>query len=53
VVSIVTGNGLKDVASAQKAAGIGDAPAGGLESRLIHIEPDMDLLAREFAKRGI
>ena len=43
VVSIVTGNGLKDVASAQKA----------IETKLIHIEPDMDLLAKEFEKLGI
>ena len=55
VVSIVTGNGLKDVASAQKAAGIFDGakPADDAESRLIHIEPDVDLLTREFEKRGI
>ena len=44
-VSIVTGNGLKDVASAQKAAST-DA------SNLIHIEPNMNLLAEEFARRG-
>ncbi|MDR0442078.1 MAG: threonine synthase [Treponema sp.] len=52
VVSLVTGNGLKDIASAQlatklpapKAAGIGAANAAGFSSRLIHIEPDMDLL---------
>jgi threonine synthase len=52
VVSIVTGNGLKDIASAQKAAGIG----GGVPDKsanLIHIEPDMELLAEEFAKRGV
>jgi threonine synthase len=52
VVSIVTGNGLKDIASAQRAAGI----SGGVthsDANLIHIEPDMDLLAKEFAKRGI
>ena len=42
VVSIVTGNGLKDVASARKA----------VQQNLIHIEPDMDLLANEFSKRG-
>jgi len=57
VVSIVTGNGLKDVVSAQKAAGIsavvsGAVPGGAGESKLIRIEPDMDLLAAEFAKRG-
>jgi threonine synthase len=42
VVSVVTGNGLKDTASAQKAAG---AP--------IHIEPSMPVLVEEFKKRGI
>jgi len=45
VVSIVTGNGLKDTASAQKAA--------DSESTLIHIEPDMNLLSGEFVKKGI
>jgi len=52
VVSIVTGNGLKDVASAQKAAGIG----GGVipeNANLIRIEPDMALFTKESAKRGI
>jgi threonine synthase len=49
-VSIVTGNGLKDIVSAQKAAGIGGIPPDN--SRLIHIEPDMDLLAGELHKRG-
>jgi len=44
VVSIVTGNGLKDVASAQTATG---------KDLLLHIEPDIDLLVRELAKRGI
>ena len=55
VVSIVTGNGLKDTASAQKAAGIsgGAALTNTGESQLIRIEPDMDLLTGEFAKRGI
>jgi len=55
VVSIVTGNGLKDVTSAQRAAGIAGAARSdnGGESKLIRIEPDMDLLAAEFAKRGI
>jgi len=55
VVSIVTGNGLKDVASAQKAAGIsgGGKNGGSMESRLIRIEPDMDLLTAELDKRGI
>jgi threonine synthase len=50
VVSIVTGNGLKDIASAQKAAGI--VSGAGNSTNLIHIEPDMNLLAKEFAKRG-
>jgi threonine synthase len=52
VVTIVTGNGLKDIASAQKAAGI----SGGVihnATNLIHIEPDMDLLSKEFVKRKI
>ena len=54
VVSIVTGNGLKDIASGQKAAGIaGAVPDRSAESKLIRIEPDMDLLAGEFAKMGI
>ena len=55
VVSIVTGNGLKDVASAQKAAGIsgGGKNGGSMESRLIRIEPDMALLTAELDKRGI
>jgi threonine synthase len=48
VVSIVTGNGLKDTVSAQKAAGI-DAGAASL----IRIEPDMVLLAKEFSKHGL
>ncbi|MCL2270020.1 MAG: threonine synthase [Treponema sp.] len=52
VVSLVTGNGLKDVASAQKAAGIGGG-ANGIAENLIHIKPDMDVLAKEFAQRGI
>lgn len=51
VVSLVTGNGLKDVASAQKAAGIDGCAAGA--SNLIRIEPDMGALTDEFAKRGI
>jgi threonine synthase len=56
VVSVVTGNGLKDVVSAQKAAGIGE---GGMTANagdspaLICIEPDMALLTKEFARRGI
>jgi threonine synthase len=49
VVSIVTGNGLKDTASAQKAAGVSAAA----EDPLIRIPPDMALLAEEFKKRGI
>ena len=53
VVSIVTGNGLKDVASAQKAAGTSEASRNSDGSHLIHIEPDMDLLTKEFAKIGI
>ena len=55
VVSIVTGNGLKDTASAQIAAGISgsteDKSSGA--SKLIHIEPDMNLLVEELVKRGI
>ena len=55
VVSIVTGNGLKDTASAQIAAGISGGPGSdnGGNSKLIRIEPDIDLLTREFEKRGI
>ena len=59
VVSIVTGNGLKDAASAQKAVGIcggisgGAAPGNRGESKLIRIEPDMVLLDAELAKRGV
>jgi threonine synthase len=53
VVSIVTGNGLKDVASAQKAAGIGFFPENANAANLIRIEPDMALLTEEFSKRGI
>ena len=55
VVSIVTGNGLKDVASAQKAAGIdgGAIPDSHSETKLLRIEPDIDLLGREFEERGI
>jgi threonine synthase len=52
VVSVVTGSGLKDVASAQQAAGI-DGAGGSGASNLIRIAPDMDLLTREFAGRGI
>jgi threonine synthase len=55
VVSIVTGNGLKDVASAQTAVGISGSimPNGHGEEKLLRIEPDIDLLTRELAKRGI
>ncbi|MDR2536416.1 MAG: threonine synthase [Treponema sp.] len=42
VVSIVTGNGLKDAASAQSAAG-----------EPMHIPPDMGLLLEEFKKRNL
>jgi threonine synthase len=42
VVSVVTGNGLKDIASAQKAAGAS-----------ILLPPDISLLEAEFKKRGI
>jgi threonine synthase len=41
-VSIVTGNGLKDIASAQTAT-----------SEAIHIPPDLDILTAEFKKRRI
>jgi threonine synthase len=55
LVSIVTGNGLKDTASAQTAAGIGGDPKNEKSDKpaLIHIEPDMDLLAKELTERGI
>jgi threonine synthase len=54
VVSLVTGNGLKDIVSAQKAAGFGgvETAESGV-SPLIRIDPDMDLLTKEFGKRGI
>ena len=42
VVSVVTGNGLKDVANAIKSAG-----------EPIHIAPDLDLMVEEFKKRGV
>ena len=42
MVSVVTGNGLKDVANAIKSAG---SP--------VHIEPDLDLMVEEFKKRGV
>ena len=49
VVSIVTGNGLKDIASAQKAAGMESRQNGNKNgaSHLICIEPDMELLEKE------
>ena len=54
VVSIVTGNGLKDIASAQKAAGIaGTGPVNETGSNLIRIEPEIDQLVKELASRGI
>ena len=42
MVSVVTGNGLKDVANAIKSAG---SP--------VHIAPDLDLMVEEFKKRGV
>ena len=42
VVSVVTGNGLKDVANAIKSAG-----------EPLHIEPDLDLMVKGFAARGV
>ena len=42
VVSVVTGNGLKDVANAIKSAG-----------EPIHIEPDLDLMVEEFKQHGV
>ena len=42
VVSVVTGNGLKDVANAIKSAG-----------EPINIKPDLNLMVEEFAKRGV
>ena len=42
VVSVVTGNGLKDVANAIKSAG-----------EPLHIEPDLDLMVEGFAQRGV
>jgi threonine synthase len=44
VVSLVTGNGLKDVASARRAAEA---------SSPINIPPDLDLLGEEFRRRNI
>ncbi|MDR0601887.1 MAG: threonine synthase, partial [Treponema sp.] len=48
VVSIVTGNGLKDTASARRAAEF--SPAGGA---LINIPPDMKMLEEELGKRAV
>jgi threonine synthase len=48
VVSIVTGNGLKDIVSARKAI---DGPSGN--TPLIRISPDMKLLEEEFRKRSL
>jgi threonine synthase len=48
VVSVVTGNGLKDVASAQRAAA-----EAGLAGEPIHIPPELDILIDEFKKRNI
>ena len=42
VVSVVTGNGLKDVANAIRSAG-----------EPLHIEPDLDLMVKGFAQRGV
>lgn len=42
VVSVVTGNGLKDVANAIAAAG-----------EPLHIEPDLDVMVEGFAQRGV
>ena len=42
VVSVVTGNGLKDVANAIKSAG-----------EPLHIEPDLELMVKGFAERGV
>lgn len=42
VVSVVTGNGLKDVANAIRSAG-----------EPLHIEPDLHLMVEGFAQRGI
>ncbi|GHV96292.1 threonine synthase [Spirochaetia bacterium] len=55
VVSVVTGNGLKDVVSAQKAASAasGTMAANGGASNLLRIAPDMALLTEEFSRRGI
>ena len=42
VVSVVTGNGLKDVANAIRSAG-----------EPLHIEPNLDLMVEGFAQRGV
>ena len=42
MVSVVTGNGLKDVANAIKSAG-----------EPLHIEPDLDLMVKGFKERGV
>jgi len=42
VVSIITGNGLKDTVNAIKAAG-----------EPLNIKPDLDLMVEEFGKRGV
>ena len=42
VVSVVTGNGLKDVANAIRSAG-----------EPLHIKPDLDLMVKGFAERGV
>jgi threonine synthase len=47
VVSVVTGNGLKDTASAQKATGDFSSPQSGL----IHIPPDMDIRVEYLGNR--
>jgi threonine synthase len=49
VVSIVSGNGLKDIASAQRAACPSDSsgPEQTAPAKLINIPPDMNLLVKE------
>ena len=42
VLSVLTGNALKDVANAIKSAG---SP--------LHIEPDLDVMVKGFAERGV
>ena len=54
VVSIVTGNGLKDINSAQKAAGSNACSVDNANlSGLIQIEPDINILDEELLKRRI